>query len=161
MQIVVSDTSPVRALFHLGLLGLLPDLFGRVLVPPEVAHELRDPPRSFLSIEIEGMAGFQMVAPTDKARIAELRAFLDSGESEAIALAIEVKADGLLMDESDGRAAAKQLGIATIGVVGLLVRAKTEGRIVAVLPLLDRLREEAKFFVSDALREQARRLSGE
>jgi len=161
MKLVVSDTSPVRALFHLGLVGLLPDLFGRVLVPPGVAQELRDPPATFQAIHIEALPGFEVVEPMDKGRIAQLHMFLDRGESEAIALAIEVGADGILMDESDGRAAAKKLGIATIGVVGLLVRAKAESRIAAVLPLLDRLRDQARFFVSPALREQARQLSGE
>src|SRR5689334_650360 len=44
MPVVVSDTSPVRALAHLNLLTVLPALFGRVLIPPIVQRELAYPP---------------------------------------------------------------------------------------------------------------------
>ena len=43
MSVVVSDTSPIRALKHLKLTSLLTQLFGEVLVPPGVADELRNP----------------------------------------------------------------------------------------------------------------------
>jgi predicted nucleic acid-binding protein len=43
VAVVVSDTSPIRCLDHLGLLEILPSLFGEVLIPPAVAEELREP----------------------------------------------------------------------------------------------------------------------
>jgi|SRR5258705_5406935 len=49
---------------------------------------------------------------------------LDPGEMAAIALALELKADAVLIDETDGRQAARRHGLATIGVLGVLVRAR-------------------------------------
>ncbi len=51
MPVVVSDTSPIRALAHLGLIDALAKLVGEVFVPPSVALELADPPASFRPIE--------------------------------------------------------------------------------------------------------------
>jgi hypothetical protein len=49
---------------------------------------------------------------------------LHRGEAEAIALALEIKADWLLMDEREGRAVARQLGLQVTGVLGVLLRGK-------------------------------------
>ena len=51
-MIVVSDTSPVRALAHLGLLDLLGSLFSQVLVPPAVQAELKVPPSGLPSVDV-------------------------------------------------------------------------------------------------------------
>jgi hypothetical protein len=86
---------------------------------------------------------------------------LDPGESEAIALALQLKAPVLLMDEADGRAAAAREGLTTIGAVGVLLQAKHLGLIPAVVPLIERLRDETRFFVSPKLLAQLRRQAGE
>ena len=163
MKVVVSDTSPVRALAHTsGLCPLPSELFSCVRRPPRRRGPVTPPSGGIRSPSIFTRSkGYRVVAPTDLARIAAASEILDRGESEAIALALEIHADGLLIDEAAGRAEAKRLGLVTIGVIGLLHRAKIQGRVPAVLPLLDRLRDEAKFFVSDALREQAKRLCRE
>ncbi len=54
-MLVVSDTSPVTALLQIGQAGLLPTLFGRVLIPPAVKDELM----RFHSSLLLRMAGFQ------------------------------------------------------------------------------------------------------
>jgi predicted nucleic acid-binding protein len=79
-----------------------------------------------------------------------LRQKLDPGESEAIALALELGAD-LLIDEAAGRAEAQRLGIRPIGVLAVLVRGKQLGRIDKVMPLVERLRNEYGFFLSPEL----------
>jgi predicted nucleic acid-binding protein len=79
---------------------------------------------------------------------------LDIGEAEAIALAIELTPAILLIDEFAGRAVAAASGVPHIGVLGILARAKNEGLIHAIRPLLDRLRAELRFRVSDQLYTQ-------
>ena len=160
MPIIVSDTSPVRALAHLGLTHLLGALFDRVLVPPAVLDEL-----ARVGVDLSAPGGLpvwlEVRSPTDARGVADLLRELDRGESEAITLALEVGTRELLMDESDGRRVARRMGLEPVGVIGLLIRAKARGHLRGVLPLLDRLQSELNFFISAALRAEAARLSGE
>ena len=80
--------------------------------------------------------------------IQKLSEFLDPGEAEAIALAKELGADLLLIDERIGRRFAEAEQIACKGVVGILIEAKKEGFIQLLKPLLDDLVENLKFRLS-------------
>ena len=73
---------------------------------------------------------------------------LDLGEAEAIALAMEVEASAVLLDEINGRETAKAAGFIVIGTLGLLVTAKQRGLVTEISPLLRRLIVEASFRVS-------------
>jgi uncharacterized protein len=161
LSLVVSDTSPIRALAHLRQVELLQILFGDIHVPPAVASELRNPPIGSPTVDI-GTFGFLLVsAPRDQRRVEELLRTLDLGESEALVLAQELACPAVLMDEAAGRATARCLGLLPIGTLGILVQAKQRGIVVSVMPLLDRLQTEIDFFVSSALRTEVLRLAGE
>ena len=153
-MIVVSDTSPLRALAHLGLLPLLGDLYGVVLVPPAVVSELANSPAELPSIEITSLTFIRVQGPSDPNIVRQLRRTLDAGESEALALALEVGADAVLVVERQARAEAVRLGMRPLGVLGFLSRCKSEHRIPALKPLIERLRKEIGFFVADSLVER-------
>ena len=161
MSIVVSDTSPIRALAHLNLLNLLRDLFGTVLIPPAVAEELRSPAWGPHPIEIDQLRFVTIRAPEDRNQVNRLRLRLDPGESEALALALEIRPEAILIDEAAGRAVAKELGLEPLGVLGVFLRAKRSGLIVQVAPLMERLKRELRFFVSRQLEAEILRLAGE
>lgn len=161
MVVVVSDTSPIRALVHLGRLDLLADLFEAVLVPPAVDVELRSPPRDLPVIDVREVDFIAIKAPADRQKVRELGRVLDPGESEALALAIELGAETILIDEAAGRSMAKRLGLAPIGVLGLLVRSKQRGRMEVLEPLLTQLRDDLGFFISESLHREVLRLAGE
>ena len=161
MSLVVSDTSPLRALQHLGETDLLKQLYQSVLVPPAVARELASPRGMGAPVDVNALPFVTVRAPTDAAQVQQFRRHLDPGESEAIALAIEVRADAVLIDELDGRAAAAAAGLNVVGVLGILQRAKREGLIDEVRSRIDRLRNDIQFFVSDHLYDAVLRAAGE
>jgi predicted nucleic acid-binding protein len=158
--LVVSDTSPIRALHHLNQLALLETLFGEVVVPPAVVDELAHPKPRFQPIPITALAFARVQAPSDPRDVQQLKHTLEAGEAEAIALAKELHAE-LLIDEASGRAEAQKQGLRIVGVLGVLVRAKARGHLTAVLPLAERLRTDLGFFISDDLLTRIRALSGE
>jgi predicted nucleic acid-binding protein len=161
VPIVVSDTSPIRALDHLGEIRLISEMYGRVIVPAEVARELREPRASFRTVDFTAFGFVDVVHVTDRKRIDTLLKELDLGEAETIALACELNADAVLVDEKRGRRVAGGLGLRVIGTVGILLRAKAEKRIPAITPLLDSLMDELDFFLSPQLYAESLRIAGE
>ncbi|HLM61743.1 MAG TPA: DUF3368 domain-containing protein [Pyrinomonadaceae bacterium] len=145
---VVSDSTCLIGLERIGELNILPALFDPIMIPPEVEREFSS---KFSWLQTENL--------TNNLLVAALHLTVDAGEAEAIALASE-KNCLLISDDKQARAAAKRLGVAIIGTVGVLVRAKQNGVISAIKPILDEL-ELNNFFISRALREEALKLVGE
>jgi predicted nucleic acid-binding protein len=97
----------------------------------------------------------------DNPLVVALRRDLDRGEAETIALAIELSADLVLLDERDGRKHAQRQGLGVVGVLGILIDAKKSGLIEAVLPQVDAMRRLAGFYVSASVYEAVRQLTHE
>lgn len=161
MPLVVSDTSPIRALNHIGLFDALPAFFGEILVPPAVVGELSVAAPRVQPIDLARYPFLRIQAPSDADFVRLLRANLGAGEAEAIALCAEVRADAILIDELAGRRAAKVQGLRPIGTLGVLLRAKRIGRAAEIGPLIDRLQSEISFRVSDDLRRAVLEEAGE
>jgi len=150
--VVVSDTSPIRALDFINKLNLLERLFGNVILPPAVARELLRPPERFRPIDPGQYRYLKVLPPKDISQVHKFQETLDAGEAEALVLAIERHADFVLMDESLGRNIAQELGMTPLGVVGILLRAKERNFVDSIIPLIDRLQSELNFFISPSLR---------
>ncbi len=86
---------------------------------------------------------------------------LDQGEAESIALAIELEADLLILDEREGRRLAKQFGLNVTGVLGVLLEAKAADLIQEVRPLVQELRDRAGFYLSEDVQQLICKLAGE
>jgi uncharacterized protein len=160
--IVVADTSVLVNLCRVGQGGLFKSLFREVIVPPEVAAEF-----SRLAMTIPRFAGLKLpegireqspkiLSPTVCAAEG-----LDAGEAAALSLAVEIHADAVLLDERRGYEVAIQLGLRPIGVLGILLRAKVAGFLPEIKPVIETLRGEANFWISEALRKQVLQLAGE
>ena len=136
-MIIISDTSVITNLIHLDQLMILRKLFGNIVIPQKVFEELEKLPEQIVIINRHN--GIKVNAIVNKEYFDELSKVLDSGESEAIALAVELKADLLLIDEKKGRKIAQENGILITGLLGILIDAKTENLIPEIKSILDTL----------------------
>jgi len=153
-MIVVSDTSPVTALLTVGRVDLLLRLFSEVVIPEAVQSELL---KSHATLP-----EWLRVQRLRNREQAELYArSVDLGEAEAIALATELKADHLLIDERKGRRLAAQLGLSVVGLLGVVLMAKRRALIPSARSMLLRLDQEAGVYLGNELKETALRTVGE
>ncbi len=143
-MIIVADTSPIMNLAVIGRLDILQQLYGVVSIPEEVQRELS-------SVDIELPMWLDIRSVADRSFTDSLAIELHPGEAEAIALAKELKADLLLIDERRGRQISARFGLAHMGLLGVLVVAKRKGIIGEIKPLLNNLLVKAGFWIGKEL----------
>ncbi len=161
-MIVVSNSSPLVSLAAVGRLELLHDLYGTIIIPEAVHQEVvvqgRGRPGA---AEVQSLDWIVCRDVGDPSVVTALESKLDRGEAEAIALAVELQADLLLMDERLGRAEAARFGLRFVGILGALIEAKAKGLLQQIEPLLDELQNDAGFRISEALRARVLQAAGE
>ena len=144
----VSNSACLISLSRIGRLSLLPQLFGEVLIPPAVAHET--------NLHADWL---RVQSPRNESLLRLLRAVVDAGEAEAIALASETE-HLLIIDDRKGRLWAQRVGVPVIGTIGVIVRAKREGYLESVRTVLEEL-QSVGFYLTPHLMDEALRLVGE
>lgn len=161
-MIVVSNTSPSINLAAVAHLQLLQQLYGRVLLPAAVYHEIavRGAGQPGAA-EVRTLAWIETRIVSDRTLVPALTLELDEGEAEALTLAVEQQADLLLLDERRARRAAARLGLKFIGLLGVLVEAKHRQLIPIIKPILDALRVQAGFWIAEELRDHVLKTVGE
>ncbi|MGH9898508.1 MAG: DUF3368 domain-containing protein, partial [Pyrinomonadaceae bacterium] len=119
-MIAVSDTSPLNYLVLIGYIDVLSELYSRVLIPQSVYEELnaqktparvrdwRENPPSWIEVSCEQL------------RPDVSMHHLHAGERDAIALALQVEAEVLIIDERQGREEAEKAELNVIGTIGVL-----------------------------------------
>lgn len=134
-MIIVSDTSPINNLAAINHLDLLRQLYGTVIIPEAVYRELADPNFPVAgATEVQAFDWIQTCTISNLTLVKALSNELDIGEAEAIALAVEIQADQVLIDERRGRLIASRLNLRYKGILGVLVEAKSQGLIAEVKP---------------------------
>jgi hypothetical protein len=137
----------------------------KILIAPavwrEVVQEGREWPGSSEVEEGRRLGWIDVVAPANQPLIRFLQKDLHEGESETIALAVELNAEVVFLDESEARKTAGVYGLNISGVIGILIRAKREERISSLREELDRLRNDAGFWIGEEVYKKALRASGE
>jgi predicted nucleic acid-binding protein len=160
--IVVADTSVLVNLARVERIDILQTLFHDVIIPPEVATEF-----GRLAADVARFKGVALPnwireqSPTIIPAVLRAMRGLDPGESAALSLALEIRADAILIDERRGHSAASQLGLTAVGVFGVLLQAKAKGLVPELRSIIDRLDRDAGFFMSAELREEVLRRAGE
>ena len=142
----VCDASPLIALDQIGRLDLLPGLFGTVVVPPAVSAET---PRI---AKPDWLVERRLREPIPDWLVA---ARLGPGETEAIALALQLRAEQVVLDERRATRIARGEGLRVVGTLGVLLLAKSAGLVPAIRPDVAGLRATgfhlAPWLVADVL----------
>jgi len=127
---VISNASPLILLSAIGRLDLLRELFGQVIVAPEVFNEVtvkgEGRPGAREVVEADFIRTQELSDPSAAARIAQEQG-IGAGEAATLALAREMVAVVVLIDDKRGRTAARALGLAVAGTVGVLERGHERG----------------------------------
>jgi predicted nucleic acid-binding protein len=149
MTAAVSNSTCLIGLERIQRLEILPQVFDPITVPTAVQPEV--------GISAPWLA---VQAPQNRGMVQSLQTQIDAGEAEAIALAMELGDVFVILDDLSARRIAHQLDLKVVGTVGLFLRAKQQGVISEIKPILDAL-TTANFRISDALIRKALQLAGE
>jgi len=151
---VVSNTSPLRYLIVVGQAGLIGKVFQQVLIPPAVIAELTHPSAPpEVRLWMAQPPAWLVMQTLQRQPAPELLRTLDRGEAEALQLALETRADFVLMDERLGRRAGLSLGLTLIGALGLLRESYRQQLVLDPLQVLDQMKRIG-FRISPALARQ-------
>ncbi len=153
---VVSDTTPFISLVGVGLLDLLPQVYGEIWIPEQVHAEYQAGAESH-DPDLAAEAWIHIVPVTIDPSLLDQ---LNVGEAAAITLGIAAGVRAVLLDEQDGRRVARERGLVVVGSLGVLVRAKAFGILPAIKPSVDEMIVQGRY-ISPALRAQVLRAAGE
>ena len=153
---VISNNSPLVALWGLGLLSLLRDLYTEVWIPREVETEFLGTEKQSRQEALDNAPWIKIIDLMNPENAAAYNR-LDSGEAAVLALAAEHDAGLVIIDEKKAREEARKTGLPFKGTVGILIEAKKNGLIASIKPLLIALQENGlhlnKSLVAYALKE--------
>lgn len=138
-MLIAADTSPLIAFSGIGRLDILAAAFHHVTIPPEVAAEIASNgkpwPEAAAVRQALKVGEWLSVWQGDFEKIAPAPARLSVADMAAISLAKHLGTT-LLMDEKQGRAFAASMGVAVVGSLGVLLRARLRGQLAALKPLI-------------------------
>jgi len=147
-MIVVANTTPIISLAAIGRLDILERLFGRIIIAEAVYHEIKA--KAGFGYDQIDCAYIEVQSIQGHFYKEFLLTQLDSGEAETIILAKEINADFVVIDENLGYRLANNAGLTAIRTLSILLRAKENGYIEQVKPLMEDLVAKGRWY-SDAV----------
>ena len=149
-KIVITDASCFITLDKIEGMFLLQSLYRQVFTTPEIAAEFGKRLPDWVEI----------IAVVNRDLLYKYAETVDIGEASAMALASEICADLLIIDDASGRRFAKKLKLNIIGTIGVILNAKLNGIVPAVKPYIVKI-QQTNFRISDALISQILKNAGE
>jgi predicted nucleic acid-binding protein len=147
---IISDTSCFIVLTNIGELELLQKVYGQVVTTIEVVTEFGETLPEWVIIET--------VRDKYKQQLLEMQ--VDKGEASAIALALGSDESTVILDDYRARKLAKKLRLTYTGTIGVIVKAKLQGIISSIKPILVKIKQ-TDFRISDEIELQALLEAGE
>lgn len=150
MQLVIADTGPINYLILIEHIDVLPALFDRVILPAVVRDELKHrrapvPVQRWIA-DPPSWAEVHETAHVHDPSVVEL----DAGEEDAIALAVEIRADLILMDDRDGARIARSKGFRVAGTLGILSMA-AEHRLINLADAFERIKRTNFHYLQETM----------
>ena len=159
MPKIVSNTTPIISLLKLNRLEILQKLYKKIYIPIAVYNEIEAGKAKGYYKDLSGIDWINIIEIRDKQAV-KYFLDLDAGEAEAIVLATELNADLIILDEKLGRFHAKHADLKVSGTIGILIKAKSEGLIENLKPLLDELTNK-EVWISEKLKIEILKKLGE
>lgn len=147
---IISDTSCLIILTNIGELELLHNLYGEITTTLDIATEYGETLPEWVEI----------VSVADKSKQQLLELHIDKGESSAIALALETPGSIIILDDNKARKIATQLGLTFTGTIGIVVKAKLQGLIPSIKPIITKIKQ-TNFRLSAEIELQALKQANE
>ncbi|MDR0926474.1 MAG: DUF3368 domain-containing protein [Ignavibacteria bacterium] len=127
---IISDASCFIVLSKIDSIELLHSVYGTIITTPEIAAEFGEPLPNWVTIE--------NVKNIHKQQLLELN--VDKGEASAIALALDTPNSTIILDDYKARKVAQTLGLKITGTIGVIVKAKLDGIIPSIKPLINSIK---------------------
>lgn len=160
--LIITNTTPLINFAEIGRMDLLEALFGSLLIPPAVRRELEEKSALFpAAAKVPAIPWISVVPPRDALLAKGFSGSLHPGEAECLALALEHPGSLLIIDEIAAREIAASNDLLFTGTLGCLALAKQRRFLPAIKPVLQELREKARFWISDHLTARILRDAGE
>jgi predicted nucleic acid-binding protein len=151
-KVVVTNTTPLIALTAAtGNLDVLRCLYSRVVVPYEVAEEIRAGGREAFGVAVFDQASWLEISPEPLVLLPYLQNTLDRGEASVIQTALQLGINLVCIDETIGRRAARLSNLSVTGAIGVLLKAKSMGYSVAMPDAISRMRERGIWLGQDVI----------
>lgn len=140
MRKIIVNTTPLIALCHVGQLDLLKKIYGEILIPQAVYSELSEKKDSICKKQVDNSLDWIHVEKIENQMAKSMfKTQLHDGEVEVMILAKEKNADLVIIDDANAKKHAKYLKLPVTGTLGVLIKAKRQGYISELKPIIQEL----------------------
>ena len=145
-KIVIFNSSPLINLAKIDKLSLIEKLYGKIIIPEAVYNEVfiagKNKNNTIKIFNLVENNLVEIIKIKNKELVKSFSRELDYGESEVIALAIDLNADLVVIDEIEARNIADVYDLNKTGFIGILIKAEKLGLVNSALELIDLAIEE-------------------
>lgn len=158
---VVVNSTPLIVLCNIGMLSLLKEMYGEIIIPEAVYKEITAKMDSACIAVNQSMDWIKILKIPANEKLKIYRARLHAGEVEVMLLAQQLPvADLVIIDDNAAKTTAKFLGLKVTGTLGVLLKAKKLGLISSIRPLIEKI-VQSGFYISDNIKNIILHSAGE
>lgn len=157
---IIADSSPLIILLKSDLEHILPGLFDEIIVPEAVWQEVLSGKENDTAQRKLPLLSWITRTPAASLNESVKNYNLGKGETEALSLALEISASGVILDDFAARKCARNLHIPFVGTGGLLISAKQRKLIPSVSESLEKVQREG-LWLSDIIVKMLKEKAGE